>query len=238
VTTQRNLEASRVEQQWVGADEFAELAGISLQAARRALRRGINGGTWRGHWIAVRHRLGRGGRSGLAYEVALESLPETIGSADEDPVGLTSEPASSGGPRRTVDDQAATISHRWATIREALKQPRHSAQRSHALCAAARDTGMTKRTLYRWTQLYEAHGVRGLARARPRNAGRPRVVVSRKFDGPFLAAGHSEAALQQIRERVESSLHRFVEFSSSGPRVARSLQLPQIVEKDFRAFGV
>jgi hypothetical protein len=207
VTTRaRSLEATRAEEQWVGADEFAALAGISLQAARRALHRGINGGTWRGHRIAVRHRLGRGGRSGVAYEVALESLPETIGPADDESVGLISEPAGPGDPRRTVDDQAATISDRWSNIRQALKHPRHSAQRSEALSAAARDMGVTKRTLYRWTQQYEAHGIRGLARARPRNAGRPRVVVSRKFDGPFLAAGHGEAALQQIASTVHLTL--------------------------------
>jgi hypothetical protein len=207
VTTQaRSRAASTPEEQWLRADEFAELAGISLQAARRALRSGANGGSWRGHRIAVRHRLGRGGRSGVAYEVALQSLPETIGPAGEDSVELISELASSGGPRRTVDDQTASISDRWATIREALKHPRQSSERSGALCSAAKDTGVTKRTLYRWTQQYEAHGVRGLARARPRNAGRPRVVVSRKFDGPFLAAGHSEAALQEIASTVHVSL--------------------------------
>lgn len=206
MTTQASQMTSTAVEQWLGADEFSALAGISLQAARRALRRGINGETWRDHRIAVRHRLGRGGRSGIAYEVALESLPEPIGSAEDDPVGLTSEQAAPGGLRRTVDDQAATISHRWGVVREALKHPRHSAQRSETLCAAARDIGVTKRTLYRWTQQYEAHGVRGLARARPKNAGRPRVVVSRKFDGPFLAAGHSEAALQQIASTVHLSL--------------------------------
>jgi hypothetical protein len=60
---------------WITSQAFAERAGISVQAARGALRATLDGASWRGARLEVRRRLGRGGRGGLVYEVALSSLP-------------------------------------------------------------------------------------------------------------------------------------------------------------------
>jgi hypothetical protein len=60
---------------WLSTLEFAEAAGMSPQAARKAIRLGLDGKLWRGRQLKVRRAIGPGGRSGLAYEVALESLP-------------------------------------------------------------------------------------------------------------------------------------------------------------------
>ena len=43
----REQQATAVDARWLGTEEFAELAGITLQAARRALRLGIKGQEWR-----------------------------------------------------------------------------------------------------------------------------------------------------------------------------------------------
>ena len=64
---------------WAPAEAFAELAGISPQAARTALRRAIEGYPWRGHALVVRHRLSRRG-----LEVRLSSLPTQLQTSNGD----------------------------------------------------------------------------------------------------------------------------------------------------------
>ena len=61
------------------------------------------------------------------------------------------------------------------------------------------------RTLARWTAAYEAHGLNGLGRRRPANAGRPRIVVSRPFDTAFRQAGHAPELLAQIGAKVDQA---------------------------------
>ena len=62
------------------------------------------------------------------------------------------------------------------------------------------------RTLYRWISQYEAHGLRGLARASGCKAGERRVLVSRPFDRAFRAAGYSDDLLAQVTGQFERAL--------------------------------
>ena len=59
---------------WIGVAEYAKLAGISPQAARKRIRKGLQTGTA----IHVRQLHGRGGKSGRRPEVLLSSLSEEV----------------------------------------------------------------------------------------------------------------------------------------------------------------
>jgi len=188
---------------WLGTEELADLAGITPQAARAALRNGASGVTWRGHPILVRCQYGRGGRAGLAYQVALESLPDELRAVS----GPGGERASSPvAKRHCAGDQGTAIADRWMAIREALDHPPQSAQRAAAVVASAARTGRSSRTLYRWIRQHEVHGLRGLARALAPNAAAPRVMVSRQFDHALRAAGYGEDVLRDVATTVQKAL--------------------------------
>jgi hypothetical protein len=191
---------------WLGTEAFADLARISARAARQALQRGAKGAAWRGHRLVVRRQYGPGGRAGLAYQVAIESLPADLRSADS---GRVQDPVEESAPafgRRTARNQGTEIAARWDVIGDAIEQPRGSAQRATAIHAAASRNSLSERTLYRWIDQYEAHGLRGLARAQAARASAPRVIVSRRFDGAARAAGYPEEVLRVIATDVQAAL--------------------------------
>src|ERR1700761_2960348 len=74
---------------------FAQLVGISEQKARRALKVCFAGGTWRGVRLDVRVVPSRGGSSGLAYEVARDSIPQRLLARSKTPLNAISK-ASEG----------------------------------------------------------------------------------------------------------------------------------------------
>jgi hypothetical protein len=189
---------------WLSTTEFAETCGITPQAARKALRAGLHGRPWRDRPLQVRRALGVGGRSGLGYEVALTSMPG-------DPAALTqaSYPAGQAAvsaPRSKANAQDAILLARLEIITPAISHPAQSAGRAEAIARASMETWKTRRTLYRWLSQYEAHGLRGLARARPSNAGHCRVQVSRQFDDAFRAAGYGDDTLARIAADLGKAL--------------------------------
>jgi hypothetical protein len=202
----REQQATAVDARWLGTEEFAELSGITPQAARRALRLGIKGGAWRAHPIVVRHRYGRGGRTGVGYEVALESLPASLRLAASAWVSEMVLAGTAADLRRAAGNQGAAIADRWAAIRDAVSHPPNSLLRAVAVMASTESTGRSKRTIYRWIKQHEAHGLRGLARARASNANTPRVFVSRQFDRAARAAGYGDDVLREIAATVRASL--------------------------------
>ncbi len=62
---------------WLTSSQLAQVAGISRRNVTMAIQRGI----WRGCALNVREVETVGGRGGVAYEVALASLPEAIQAA-------------------------------------------------------------------------------------------------------------------------------------------------------------
>jgi hypothetical protein len=178
---------------WLTAEAFAPIADISPQAARRALRRGFAGEAWRGHALLVRERLGRA-RAG--YEVLRDSLP----------AGLRPSGSAENLPHRPRAGAPNVTAARWAVLQKALAHAPRSVERAEAIAAAALASGRTARTLYRWIDQVDRHGVQGLARAKPSNAGRPRVIVSRVFDRACRAASHDEAVVKAIAQDVHKAL--------------------------------
>lgn len=185
---------------WISTEEFAQVAQISRQAANRAVRQGLEGRPWREAPLQVRHTLGRGGRGGLLYEVALESLPDQL--KLQAAPGLPAPIAQ----RATAAVQDGVILAKWGTIAEALDHPRGSAERAEALAIAAPEAGRSLRTLYRWVDQYEGHGVRGLVRGRAKNAGERRVLVSRTFDRALRAGGYGDDVHAEIATALEKAL--------------------------------
>lgn len=184
---------------WLVTEDFAAMAGISPQAANKALRASRHGLPWHGCMLAVRQRVGRGGRSGLVNEVALESLPAMLRAEVENRSAQDRVTPPSNPPGEFAAE-------RWDAIREVLSYPRDSAERSEAVAYAASRTGKSVRTLYRWISSYEARGVRGLCPVRPSNSGQRRVAVSRAFDRAALSANIDPLLFEEIGEELERSL--------------------------------
>lgn len=221
--------------QWVLAETFAEVADISPQAARRALRRAMEDHPWRGYALMVRHRACHGGRG---FELKLSSLPNGLEPAPIDEIRSHSTAYDTRPARepRVLDD-------RWRALRDALVHPPRSRQRAAAVRAAADRTGHSPRTLYRWLDRYETHGVAGLARSRTANIGAPAAIVSRAFDRACRAAGHDEAVVKEIAAIVHKALkglwasraeqaggreiRRLAEFILLETCEARGLKLPR-----------
>lgn len=60
---------------WLTVPQFSLLANISRRAGLKAASGASAGQLWRNANMIVRSVPGRGGRSGVRYEVALSSLP-------------------------------------------------------------------------------------------------------------------------------------------------------------------
>jgi hypothetical protein len=185
--------------QWLAAADFADAARISPQAARRAFRNALRGEPWRGRALAVRCLHGAGGRSGLRLEIDRASLPpELAPTADDELVQACTDLRTS-----TISD---ADQQRFRHIAPALAAKPHSAARGEAIALAAEASGRSPRTIHRWVRRYEDHGLRGLARKRPSNAGRARVMVSRPFDRAWLAQGGSPETLEDLAGDLAKAL--------------------------------
>jgi transposase-like protein len=184
---------------WLTASQFAALADISPQAARRALRQAAAGVDWRGHVLRVRPRAARGGGTEPQFELCAASLPSDLVRAESSP--------SRSVERCASPSSAPSITEaRWRAIRVALAEQPRSNARSSAVDAAVKHFGWSRRTLYRWIDRYEESGARGLARERSASAAARRVQVSRAFDRAFRVGGHHERLLVQIAAEVERGL--------------------------------
>jgi hypothetical protein len=225
-------------QTWLGSQAFADAAGISVQAARRALHGSAAGKSWRGSQLDVRRQPGVGGHVGRAWEVALETLPlELQGSFDLERDVLSPE------VRTARNGRSGAIEARWKPVAAAIAHPVRSAARKLALQVAAAQTGRSERTLYRWVAQYESLGLSGLGRSRPSNAGESRVIVSRAFDRACAAADHDKAVVTEIAAAIHKSLkglwasraeqagvneiRRMAEFLLLEACEARGLKLPK-----------
>ncbi|MDZ4373396.1 MAG: helix-turn-helix domain-containing protein [Phenylobacterium sp.] len=184
---------------WISVADFVEVAGISVQAARTALRQALAGEAWRGHALTVRGFHGSGGRGGRRFEVDRASLPIDLQAK------LESKPERVGSALRT-SSVSGPEQARLKLLGPALATKPASAERSVAIAAAADASGRSPRTLYRWLQRYEDHGLRGLDRKRNANAGRARVRVSRPFDRAWLIQGGGEDDLEVLAQDLMQAL--------------------------------
>jgi len=195
---------------WLDADTFAALAGVSSRHARRIFEASVRGERWQGVRLSLRAIRGRGGAAGRRYEVSAASLPESYQRAlraDLEPSYDASEIVALASPerRRPAGNQGRVIEARWRVIEDALAHPARTAERAAEIARAAKKWGHSVRTVQRWISDLEASGgdANALARRKPSHAGLARVVVSRRFDKAFFAAGYGADLLQELGARVD-----------------------------------
>ncbi len=180
-----------VKRGFIDLGDLADLAGTSRRAIEKAARNALlHSGAWRGSRLAVREIAGRGGRAGISYEVSVASLPADLQERYRLQQLEPSAPIAVG--------REAQIERSWLLqiIRPALAHEKHSRARG----AAIRDIVsrehvdprgqivlLGRRSLERWIDQYERHGLAGLGRRSRSDRGQKKVLISRRWDAgvPF-----------------------------------------------------
>lgn len=185
---------------WAPIECVAQIAEISNRKARNAASRAFREGTtWRGATLTVRTVRGRGGRSGLRYEVLVSSLPFDLQERFNAAQRLAATP---------LEPVAASSAERewWhLLLRPALVHPKRSQERGAAITAilsrpltdwTGKEIAPSRRTLERQMAAYEQHGLMGLARHHRQDKGQARVLISRAWDAaaPFTDDVKAEVA--------------------------------------------
>lgn len=201
---------------YVSVSQFAEIAGVSRQAIEKVLKQSAFGGVvpWRGANLEVRTIHGRGGRSGIQYQVKVSSLPEHLKDRLK-ALQMTNEVVSSF----RLGDDTAHHERAWKfeIIEPAVKQPKGSAERKaeinrlegvSRLDWTGHKRTLTKSTLYKWIETYELYGIVGLAQRVRRDKGDKKVFVSRAwmkavpFDHETMGTIHSDLK-QYVRSLIK-----------------------------------
>jgi hypothetical protein len=213
--------------------EYAALAGISDEAARKAFRRCLQGKEWNGHALEVRRRDGK------AYEVHAASLPPELYAkwleAQPKPLAPVQAPAPTQLPA-TLENRAEKLASskaleeakwkRWL-IEDALDYPARSRARGSfikdiAACEHTKPCGkvvrIPERTLYQWLERLESHDLGGLVRKHRHEKG-PRVLISRRWDAACTLPDDSKASIKAAIETHIKSL--WASGNPGWPDVAR-----------------
>ncbi len=221
LSSKRLQQADMAKSIYLSALEFSLLAGVTERHARRVLVDAADGKTWAGSRLSVRKVFGRGGRSGLRYEVALSSLPEALQKAfrDQNPDTCAIVAHVSGEvpaalpvpimphvPRIATKEQGKRALDIFKQIEPATHDGLTAKERGAAVQGIVKATGLPRKTVYNYLQRYRSHGLEGLMRKRPFDAGQARVGVSVQFDRAWLAAGHPEDLLSELSDFVDLTL--------------------------------
>lgn len=191
---------------YVAIPLVASVAGVSDRAMQKActgiLQNKLE--SWRGSRLIIRQVRGRGGRSGLLYEVRIDSLPSDL----QERLKALQSPVETAPSLR--DDRTNVGHWRHHIIAPALRHEKWSAARGEAVrtIVAERHTGpdgkpitITARTVQRWLDAYEAKGIAGLMLRARRDKGAQRVVISQRWDG---AVPFDEAIKETIAEALKT----------------------------------
>ena len=248
---------------WLTSHEFGTLAGISKRKARQALARAFGENPWRGAALVVREVRGRGGRSGVSYEVLVSSLP----------LGLQLEFKALQGPveapskgRHSSKDERDWWSH---ILAPALRHPKETEERAAAVKAilsrdltdwCGRPIRPSERTIQRKLKALEDGGLAALGRKRRADAEAKKAIITRAWDDavPF-DDGKKAWIADQLRQHIRNlwgngaalsmvrhlagerlaDMTRMTGFDPGPDELARLCQLPQHVldrEKRVRKF--
>jgi len=196
--------------EWLDTIGLSNLSGISRQKAHSALARSLShpGGTWRGSALTVRTVRGRGGRSGLRYEVLVSSLPLDLQER------FNAAQRHAAGPLEPVAASSAEREWWHLLLRPALVHPKRSQERGAAITAilsrpltdwTGKEIAPSRRTLERQIAAYEQHGLMGLARHHRQDKGKPRVIVSQAWDSAAPLNDDRKAQIAgRLREYIRS----------------------------------
>lgn len=171
--------------EWISSVELADLAGIKRQSSHEVLNsaRSRSCYTWRGTAPLVRTVRGRGGRSGLRYEVRVDSLPAELQRRFNELYG-DAPPQLSHGPKAQEEQD-----FRNHVIAGARSYPKGSRERRDAIREAAaqqrwrpgrKPFHVSERTVERWLAIAEECGNPG--RRKRSDAGQAAVIIGRIWD--------------------------------------------------------
>lgn len=193
---------------WVDCESLSVIGALSQRKARLALSKVYRdvSETWRGASLIVRQVRGRGGRSGMRYEVRLDSLPADLQEAWK--------ALQSPVERRSSHGEKARLQREFwhHLIAPVLDLEKHSRERGAALAEIAgrqhfgpdgKPITVSLRNLQRKINDYEAFDLTGLSREKRLDAGRKRVILSRAWD---KAVAFDDAT----RERLAHDLRQYV----------------------------
>lgn len=187
---------------FVTSDAFAGAASISVQAARKALARALDGKPWNGYVLDVRTIRARGGAAGLCYEVAVASLPPEL-AAKLAPAAAPCFRMPSGPSWRL--DLIRPIQAAGAPGSDArAAQLRAVAARAFYPSGERAGQPIAERTLRAWLAAAEGGKVLKLAGAiRRADRGGSRVIAWREWDRAMTAAGVPEAKQRDIARTLD-----------------------------------
>lgn len=182
---------------WIGAQQFAELAGCSVRAAQKALKNAVAGKTWNGFSLRARE-------AGRSLELDARTLPAHLYEKFyQGNRAVASIATVSQVERALIDTQRAVnvelrtkqyqIAKWYAEIIEpALAFARGTRGRGEALRALAEKTHIrptdgrpmrfTEATLRDFCARFEDGGVHALMRKPRRQEGQPRCRVNRRWE--------------------------------------------------------
>lgn len=194
---------------WLTTPELARLAEVNRQTAHEAICRANSGLLWRGVVMTTRVVPGRGGRSGLRYEVLVPSLPPALYER------WKAAQMGREAPSRADVAANAVREFRYQVIAPALAAgQRHSPARGEAIARIVatpqhhpRDGRIfvPARTIHRWIERFEgrALGLGGLQPKHRKDRGSAHAIMTELWDRsvPF-----DEATMREIAEIVRQDL--------------------------------
>ncbi|MGG7517670.1 helix-turn-helix domain-containing protein [Allorhizobium undicola] len=217
---------------FVDVATLSTLAGVSRQAIEKVLKRGQFGQppVWHGHTLEVRTFHGRGGRSGIQYQVKVSSLPAHLQERLKT-LQMTDEAVSR---LRFGDDAQFERAWKHEVISNALKHPKGSAERKAEIEKLHGEwklnwTGskrrLTKSTLYKWIEIYEFEGIHGLAQKVRRDKGEKKVFISRAWSDAVPFDDETKASIHNdIKQYVRSLLKGDGQFKQTLVLTAEKLK--------------
>ncbi len=193
---------------WISSAEFGELAGINRVKASEALRRCLNGGTWRETALMVRATESAGGKK--AYQVYAPSMPTELSQAyqakhpeifkkvevpkrrveiplEEVARATTPTRVKAIEDARFLEDLIMPAVRHFKYSKARVATVRHICEQGPYTLPSGKVRHFKEEGLSKLVRRYEEEGIQALLR-KPRNdADSRRVMVSRVFDkqAPF-----------------------------------------------------
>lgn len=216
---------------------FAELAGMSRQAAHRIAARTASDPAYlyRGARLIIRKTKGRGGNGGLSYEIAIESLPASLQGIERLPESTFKGPLrfdpKAKGRRDNLTYHLAPLLAFPAGSRERGKAVRDFCSKDH-LGENNRPRRYTVRHVNRLLKEMEnGSAAFGLPKQR-KDKDQARVHISREVDRAFETADRTEADLVQAAKELRDEVNGNIANGTTHKKVKRyaEAKLHQIAE--------
>ena len=206
---------------WLDADRFAATASITRRAASKVLlaSRSESSPFWRGASLVVREVRSRGGRSGIAYQVRLDSLPPELQEAWK----VLQAPCES---RLCHGPKAQWQREFWRDLLDPIASVgKHSRERGELISIAAgkryfaasgKPFRVSVRNIQRKLENYEkSASVAVLGRTKRIDTGMRRTVLSRRWDAA-VRADLTDAEMAEIAEKLRRHVRGLVAEGSGG----------------------